>query len=127
MLAALSAAVMYVMADVSVRQTGSSGVGYHNGWMLFLVFAVYASARSFFTGREVSGRTAGVLSSLGGCVFGTYLLEGILRHYLGPLYEALEPRIHVLPSCIIWVIAVVLSGLAITWLLRRIPGVKRFL
>ena len=127
MLAALSAAVMYVMADVSVRQTGSSGIGYHNGWMLFLVFAIYASARSFFTGREVSGRTAGVLSSLGGCVFGTYLLEGILRHYLGPLYEALEPRIHVLPSCIIWVIAVVLSGLAITWLLRRIPGVKRFL
>ena len=87
MLAALSAAVMYVMADVSVRQTGSSGIGYHNGWMLFLVFAIYASARSFFTGREVSGRTAGVLSSLGGCVFGTYLLEGILRHYLGPLRD----------------------------------------
>ena len=67
------------------------------------------------------------MTGLGGCVFGTYLLEGILRHYLSPVYEALEPKIHVLPACLIWVIAVALCGLGITWVLKKLPLLRKLL
>ena len=64
---------------------------------------------------------------MGSCVFGTYLLEGILRHELSFIYELLEPRIHVLPACMVWVMAVTVAGLGITWVLKRLPVLKKLL
>lgn len=77
--------------------------------------------------HPIPERAGKVISSLGGCVFGTYLLEGILRVELLGIYRFLEPKLHVLPACFVWVIAVVLCGMAVTWILRRIPGVKKIL
>ena len=127
LIAILSVAVMLGLADLSVRRSGTSGIGYGNGWMLFPVLAVYASVRMLFAERTVPAALGKILSSLGGCVFGTYLMEGMLRHALEPVYLAMEPRIHVLPACIIWVVMVVVCGLAITWVLKRIPGIKKIL
>ncbi len=124
-LASASVIIMFILADVSIRRGGMSGIGYHNGWMLFPVLAVYATVRMLFATQKTPGRLSRVLVSLGGCVFGTYLMEGMLRHALGPVYQALEPRIHVLPACIVWVVLVVFCGLAITWVLKRIPIVKK--
>lgn len=126
-LAAVSVAVMYVLADISVSRYGGINFQYQKSLMIFPIFAVYASAHQFFNGRKVSDKAAKVITTLGGCVFGTYLLEGPLRHVLGFVYEWLEPQIHVLPACILWVIAVVLSGLLITWVLKKIPLLKKLL
>ena len=127
LLAAAAVACMLWMADLYIRYTGTSNIGYHNGWMLFPIFAIYASAQRFFASHVVPDHAAKILTALGGCVFGTYLMEGMLRHDLSPIYFLLEPRIHVLPACLIWVVLVVLCGLCITWVLKKIPLLNRIL
>lgn len=126
-LAVVSVAVMYVMADISMRRYGGISIQYQKCLMIFPIFAVYASVHKFFEGRKVVPGVARCITTLGSCVFGTYLLEGILRHELGFVYEWLEPQIHVLPACLIWVVAVVMCGLLITWVLKKIPLLKKIL
>ena len=55
------------------------------------------------------------------------LLEGIFRRQLDGVYLFLEPKIHVLPACLVWVAAVVVFGMAVTWVLKKIPGLRKLL
>lgn len=126
-LAVLSVAAMYVLADISVKRKGTVDIDYQHSLMVFPVFAVYAWIHRLFAGRTVPAWIRRGLSALGGCVFGAYLLEGILRNELDFVYQWLEPRIHVLPACLVWVTAVVLCGLFITWVLKRIPVIRKLL
>jgi surface polysaccharide O-acyltransferase-like enzyme len=91
------------------------------------VFTVYALIRQFTQDHPPSEKAAQVISILGGCVFGTYLLEGILRVLLVGVYDTLAPNIHVLPACCVWVLLVVLCGLGITWCLKKVPGLRKLL
>ena len=127
--ALVSVAVMFELGSVRAGRGQSAYLGRQDVLSVstFLVFAIYASARRLFAGKNVPGWAAKIICTLGGCVFGTYLLEGILRHELGFVYEWLEPRIHVLPACLCWVAAVVLCGLVITWVLKKIPLLKKIL
>lgn len=126
-LAVLSVAAMYLLADVSVKRNGAVSVNYQKSLMIFPIFAIYAGMHKLFAAKKLPGWLSRGLSALGGCVFGTYLLEGILRHELSFIYQWLEPRIHVLPACFVWVIAVVLCGLAVTWVLKKLPGLRQLL
>ena len=68
-----------------------------------------------------------MIRTLGGCVFGAYLMEGIFRRQLDGMYLSLEPYIHVLPACLVWVAAVVACGMAVSWVLKKIPGLGKLL
>lgn len=127
--ALVSVAVLFELANVLVSRGESAYFGQQNllGVPVFLVFAVYVTVRRLFAGRTLPGWVSKTVATLGGCVFGTYLLEGILRHELSFIYEWLSPRIHVLPACLCWVTAVVLCGLLITWGLKKLPLLKRIL
>lgn len=126
-LAVASVAGMFFLARLGMQRNGSVSFDYHESMMLFPVMAIYATVHRCFDQHTPPYWLKRVLTELGGCVFGTYLLEGILRHYLGFVFEALEPHIHVLPACLVWVLAVTICGLAITWVLKRIPGLNKLL
>lgn len=126
-LAAAAVAVMLLLAQLGFRRGGTVGFDYHESLILFPVAAVYCTVHELFAHHRPPAWLRRLLTELGGCVFGTYLLEGILRHYLGFVFERLEPRIHVLPACLVWVLAVVVCGLAITWVLKKLPGMKKLL
>jgi surface polysaccharide O-acyltransferase-like enzyme len=125
LLAAASVAIMYGL----MRQAWSQGNGMnlHKSWIFFLVVAVYATVHQLCAWHPMSDRAAKWVTTLGSCTFGAYLLEGMMRHYLDPVYLALEPKIHVLPACLVWVAAVVISGLAITWVLKKLPIFRKLL
>lgn len=125
--AVLAVAAMFILTWDDVARHGESTHFFMDSFLCFPVFAVYALVHQWIAKHPLQGRPAKIIRTLGGCVFGTYLLEGILRRELLPLYEFLEPRIHVLPACFVWVFAVVLCGLAITWVLKKIPGFKQLL
>lgn len=91
------------------------------------VFFAYLLIRWRTERHPITGKAAAIIREMGGCVFGAYLLEGILRRQLDGVYLSLEPKIHVLPACFVWVTAVVLCGMAVTWGLKRIPGLRKLL
>ena len=122
----VSVAVIFALARLRIRQAGDPG-DYLKTLLAVPVFTLYAIVNRLFAAYHPPKWLEGLLVELGGCTFGTYLLEGILRHYLSPVYEALEPRIHVLPACMIWVLAVVLAGLAVTWGLKKVPLLRKIL
>lgn len=125
--AILSVFVMLAMADKDAASGGAVTFSYQKSLIVFPVFAIYASVHMYIVKHPLTPFWEKWIGSMGGCVFGAYLLEGILRHALSPLYEVLEPHIHVLPACMIWVIAVVLCGLMLTWVLKKIPVLGRIL
>lgn len=128
-LAMISLAVLYELAEIDVRRGNIVCYAQRGilGYPFFLILAVYTSVHQMFAGRHMTGWIGKAVPALGGCVFGTYLLEGILRHELGFVYEWLAPKIHVIPACLCWVAAVVLCGLLITWVLKKIPLLKKIL
>ena len=126
-LAAAAVLGMLLLARQGMARWGSVSFDYLRSLMVLPVVAIYATVHLCFANHTPPNWFKRLLTELGGCVFGTYLLEGILRHYLGFVFEALEPRIHVLPACLVWVLAVTVSGLAITWVLKRVPGLKKLL
>ena len=125
--AVLAVVVMLFLADRNTARYGYTYMSYHKSLMVFPVFAVYGTVRQLCAAHPIPAGPGRVIAALGGCVFGCYLLEGILRHGLEGIYLALEPRIHVLPACLVWVTAVVLSGLAITWVLKKLPLLRKIL
>lgn len=56
----------------------------------------------------------------GAGVFGTYLIEGQLRHIFHPIYVVLNTRIHSYPAVFVWISVSVLAGILVSNLFKRI-------
>jgi surface polysaccharide O-acyltransferase-like enzyme len=91
------------------------------------VFAVYAGVHQLIRQHPPGEKLRKLLVTLGSCVFGAYLLEGVLRLMTVSVYDTLVSRIHVLPACCVWVLVVVLCGLGLTWCLKKLPGLRQLL
>lgn len=100
---------------------------YFERFTLWNTLAVYLTVTLIVRAHPITGWEAKLLSELGSCVFGTFLLEGILRYEYTGMFQYLRPRIHTLPACAVFILAVTITGFLITWLLRRIPLLRRFI
>lgn len=125
--AVVAIGVMLACTWTDVQRHGESTWFFMNSLGCFPVFAVYGWIRVLVDRHPVEGKMAQGISTLGGCVFGTYLLEGILRRELIFVYNGLESKIHVLPACLVWVTVVVICGLGLTWILKKLPVFRRLL
>ncbi len=124
--AAAAVLIMYLLTWHDISSHGEITWDFKGTWLWIPTFFIYALIHQLVSWHPPK-RAAKLIEALGSCVFGTYLLEGILRVYLVRLCYALEPKIHVLPACFIWVFCVVICGMAITWVLKKIPGLKKLL
>lgn len=76
-------------------------------------------------GSRKSGR---LLTELGGCAFGVYLLQDLLiAESKNRLFLPLCEKMPAFGAALCWEVVVFASALAGAWLLRRIPGMKRIL
>ena len=126
----LAAAAVLLMAGLcwyDFRYRGNTSGSYMGSFLCIVVLFLYAALHRIGERIPADGRMAKLVEVLGSCVFGTYLLEGILRRQLDGIYLALEPKIHVLPACLVWVAAVVVCGMALTWVLKKLPGLRKLL
>ena len=96
-------------------------------WIFIPAAAAYFRTKLFFDTHKISGKLSGFLSAVSACTFGTYLFEYIYRNETKAVFRALVPYIHSLPACLIWIFAACLAGIAVTFILRKIPGIKKFL
>lgn len=80
--------------------------------------------------REGSRRAFGVrlLSALGACSFGVYLLQDwVIAETKGRVFEPLLGVMHPIPVVLLWELTVFSLAAVATWLLRLVPGMKKLL
>ncbi len=88
------------------------------------------AAMALFKGIRLpqTGRCATVVVSVAGCTFGIYLLQDLLiAQSKTRLYAPLCSAMPTMAAMLLWELAVFAAALAVVWVLRRIPGVKRIL
>ena len=106
---------------------GTKWEEYVNHLIFIPAGTVYLLAKSFFRRHPASRRTAAVLSTLGGCTFGIFLLEKICREETLFIYRYLANYLPRLLACLIWVLCACAAGLIVTFILKKIPGIKKLL
>jgi hypothetical protein len=63
----------------------------------------------------------------GSTTFGIYLLERILRERLLFVFDCLEPVIHTMPACLLYILICMMIGTVIVAVLKRIPLIRRYI
>ena len=96
--------------------------------LIFLpAVTVFYGTKFLFLRYPFSSRTKSWITTLGGTTFGLYLIEQICRHETRKIFTFLQPYLHTLPACWIWIGAACCLGMAVTWFLKKIPGVEKFI
>ena len=67
------------------------------------------------------------IAIIGSCSFGIYLIEDYLRNGLSFICDMITPYMTTLPACAVWLIVVMIVGVAIISVLRKLPGLKDIL
>lgn len=96
--------------------------------LIFLpAVAVYYAARFWFLRHDLSSKTKKVITALGGTTFGLFLIERICRCETEQVYTCLTPHMNALLASWIWTAAACCLGMTITYLLKKIPAVRKFI
>lgn len=124
----LAIAVCCVLTTNRMQVTGDKTAAvFHNTLIVLPACAAYFTAKFLCEKYRLPAWIKKATATVGSTVFGIMLLEDILRKELTGIFECLKPRVGIFQACVVWVAAVVASGAVLTWVLKRIPGVKRLL
>lgn len=77
--------------------------------------------------RKPRPRLDGAITLVGGLTFGIYLLEYMCRRETLVVYNTLEPILKSYLASWVWVFSVFALAGVITFMLKKVPGVKRYL
>lgn len=96
--------------------------------LIFLpAITVFYAVKMWFINHSLSDRTCSIIKAAGGTTFGIYLAEFICRQETKPVFIWVEPYLHTFPACWIWILVACICGGILTLLLKRIPGIKKFI
>ena len=89
--------------------------------------AAFILIKKLMNNRTLSARSVKIIELVSGTTFGIYLFENIYRRITEPVLLFFRNKIGALPACWIWVLSAFLIGCIITMVLKRIPGIKKFI
>lgn len=96
--------------------------------LIFLpAVTVYYGAKLLFLHHSFSDRIKGWITTLGGTTFGLFLIEQICREETIGVYFWVEPYLPPLLTCWVWIAAACCLGMAVTYFLKKIPGMRKFI
>ena len=132
LLALFGAGVLGVALGCLVLTRAYAAYGYwpETAFGLFVfapALAVFAGMKALSGYVRVPARAARVLAEAGACTFGIYLFEKVFRDVSSRVYSALVPVIGGFAACWVWIACAFLLGMAVTAVLRRLPGLRKLL
>ena len=98
-----------------------------SGFTIVLCAGVYYIIKMLFIKGNAPKALSNVLVTLSSTVFGVFLIENIIRDTLMPVYYAIASVIGKYLGCWVYVIFTFLVGAVIIFIIKLIPGVKKFL
>lgn len=116
-----------------VREKGTTGViadGYTGILSILIAFCVFFIIKAVWSGLAVEKDNAcwkKWLTNIGSCAFGIYLIEDYLRNGLSFVYDIIAPYTTTLPACVVWLAVVMMAGVIIVSLLKKLPVLKDIL
>lgn len=135
--------IVFAMLGIAVSVIYSCWMIIRNRAVSGVIAAEYSSVLSipiaffvFFIVKAIWGKNAEKkgnmfwrknITIIGSCSFGIYLIEDYLRNGLSFICDNLTPYVTALPACAIWLIAVLVVGVGIVSVLKKIPGLKEIL
>ena len=81
----------------------------------------------WFIHHETKPAASRAIKEIAGTTFGIYLIEQILRKEFVFILKWLKTFIHPYIACWIWVLMLCIIGGIIVYIIRLIPGVKKFI
>lgn len=102
---------------------------YLGTWLSVPVIVIFLNTKLLFQEERLSERTKKILVSVGGCVFGCYLLGGFIGTggRLDVIAGTLTPVTGMLPAYIIEIIIAFLIEVAVTLVLKKLPVFRKLL
>lgn len=96
--------------------------------LIFLpTITVYYISKMWFLNHTYNEKIYKLITIVGGTTFGIYLIEQICRKETKFVFIYLQPYIHTLPACLVWILIACIAGGVVVLLFKQIPGVKKFL
>lgn len=92
------------------------------GWMITLL--VFLSFKEI---RIKGERARKFWITLGECTFGLYLIEDVVRNQIEKLMQWIRPVCGPMTACLLFVLMSTVVGLAVIWLVRKLPYVNKLI
>lgn len=96
--------------------------------LVFLMAPVtFSMIKRWLGGMTKNGQAEKWIATFGSCVFGIYLFDNLLRWQLLPVYLFLSEKTVGIFANSVYVLLTFLGGFIYTWILKKIPVVRRYL
>lgn len=126
----IALAVVGLGIDVAVTQYDYHTFG---GWSeaglsLFIIFpaaAVFYAVKYFFDKKSLPTVLENIICIMGSCTFGVYLLEGYIKDYCGIIQKYMCLVMPNALAAIIYLFCIMIIGVIITFILKKIPVIKK--
>lgn len=126
-LTVLALAATMALTHYKIIQTGQLGEGqvgtFYKSLCLIPTAAVYATVKGLKVPRWLEKPVA----TLGGCTFGIYLIEQILRERGYPVRDAMARWLPDIPATLVYTALVLAAAFCVIWAVRKLPGAKRLI
>lgn len=130
-LTVLVLALTMYMTHYKICLTGQIGEGqvgtFYKSLCLIPTVTVYATVRKLTAHRSLPATAEKLITTLGSCTFGIYLIEQILRERGWPIRDLMAPWMPDILSTLLYVGLVLMAGACITWVAKQIPGLKKLI
>lgn len=123
----LSCYMTHYMCTITNGWTEAGCQSFMNTLIFLPSIAVFYTAKLWFTRHTPGKRISKAITTLGGLTFGIYLMEGICRVETKHILPILRPYVHTFPACIIWILCACVFGGVCIFILKLIPGVKKWI
>ncbi len=100
---------------------------FYNTLIFLPTITIFFAAKMWFMKHNPSCRVHKFITAAGGTTFGIFLIEAICRNETMPIFIWLNPLLHSLPACWIWIFTACICGGIFIWGLKHIPGISKFL
>jgi surface polysaccharide O-acyltransferase-like enzyme len=116
-----------MMTQYEADLTGEFSETFFSSLIAVPTFTLYYCCKMLFMKVKIDTRVLKGIQFVGGTTFGIYLLERILRERLLFIFNRLEPVVHTMPACLLYILVCMMVGTVVVAILKRIPLIRKYI
>lgn len=123
----LSCMMTQYKADLTGELSEYTSQTFYSSLIAVPAFTIYYCCKMLFMKVKIDTRILKCIQFVGSTTFGVYLLERVLRVRLMFVFNRLEPVIHTMPACLLYILTCQIIGTVIVAILKKIPIIRKYI